>query len=150
MLNFANPKDVKKAVKAARVAQRADDEFLEHIMSTTQGRAWMWKRLGDLGIFQEAFDDNDRREAFMLGRQSAGRAFLADINRVCPALYLQAMIEANERSAANERPDNDAASRDDAPGDSAERPRSESAGRDVEGSGDADYDPYTGPGESGS
>jgi hypothetical protein len=131
--NAGDRKAVRKAEKAAKQQQVADDAVLASLMSTVQGRAWIWRRLERCKVFVNAFDLNDRIEAFTLGEANVGRELLADIIRVCPDDYIQAMREANERAGSTvHRNDDDGST-------AAESAGGEDDGRDDQGS-DEDRD----------
>lgn len=140
--NAADPKQIRRAQKASALADQQDGQVIASIMSTVNGRAWVWRWLEACHLFENPYDDNDRREAFLLGEANIGRRLLAQIHQHCPDQYIQAQREANERYHTDARRNND--SRRRSPGDDAatERPGEQDAGRDVEGS---DYDPYNGP-----
>lgn len=128
--NAADRKSVRRAEKAAKVAQAAHDAVLANLMSTIQGRAWLWSWLEQCKIFQNPFNVDNRLEAFTLGEANIGRMLLAEIIRVCPEDYIQAMREANERANSTTHRDSDEPA-------TGERPGDEDDGRDNSGSDEA-------------
>ena len=107
--NAADRKSIRRQEKAARLAERQRAEVIRSIMSSTQGRAWLWDVLSSTAMFHTTFNGDALASAFQEGRRSVGLAFLADIMAHSPDLYIQAMREANER---NIRPDPQPASAD--------------------------------------
>lgn len=139
MKNAADRKQVRHAEKVAKAIQSADDAFLTDIMSTAEGRAWIWRRLEAASVFVNAFTADSRQEAFNLGLQAAGQTLLADVIRVCPNDFIQAMKEANNERTKSE-PGADSGT-DSGTGPAPQQPRSPQSGRVVEGA-----DAYPEPG----
>lgn len=75
--------------KLADLEQASRDRDLHAVMSTPEGRAFVWRMITAVAkVFLDAFDLNDRQESYNLGAQSVGRALIANCQRVCPKEYL--------------------------------------------------------------
>jgi hypothetical protein len=123
-------KSIRKAEKAARIVDRAREEVITNLMSTTQGRQWLWDLLSSCHVFAQTFTSDPLMTAFGEGRRAIGLELLSDIMSACPDQYITAAREANVRHYSNNR------SAD------AEQPGGEDADRGVEGRIDDDYDIY--------
>lgn len=124
-------KEVRKAEKAARIADRARQEVITNLMSTTQGRQWLWDLLANCHVFAQTFTADPLMTAFGEGRRAVGLALLADVMISCPDQYITAAREANARYNSNDRSTD------------AEFAGSEDADGGVEGRvADDDYDIY--------
>src|SRR5258705_8239221 len=125
-------KSIRKAEKAARLADRARQEVIVNLMSTTFGRAWLWDILTSCHVFAQTFSPDPLMTAFSEGRRAVGLALLADVMSACPDQYITAAREANVRHNSDDR--------------SADAQLTGSSDSDggVEGSSpaDADSDPY--------
>src|SRR5882672_1744496 len=125
-------KEVRKAEKAARQADRARQEVITELMSTTQGRQWLWDLLSSCHVFAQTFTASPLMTAFSEGRRAVGLALLADVMFACPDQYITAAREANVRHNSNDRSTNGELRLDEEPG------------RESTGPIDDDYDPYRG------
>lgn len=135
MTDFAHDrKSIRRKEKAARQADVARREIIHGVMSTPNGRQWMWDLLGSCHIFATTFVGDPLQSAFAEGQRNVGLSLLADIMAHCPDYYIQAMRESNERHISN---------------DTSTDRRSADSGRDGDLSGhegrgdDNDYDPFT-------
>ncbi len=79
--------------KLAKLKLAESDEDLWQIMSFPWGRRKMWEWLGICGVHKTAFREGSRETEFLLGMQNFGFLLQAEINRVCPDLYLQMLKE---------------------------------------------------------
>ena len=65
------------------------------VMSTVEGRSIVWSILVEAGVFRMSYVSGDPyATAFNEGSRNHGNRILAEIQDVCPELYLQAMNEA--------------------------------------------------------
>jgi hypothetical protein len=113
--NASERKDVRRAEKDARVAERHEQEVLVSIMGTIAGREWMCALLERCHVFASSFSDNAGAMAFAEGERNIGLQLLNGIMAACPAQYVLMMGERNERRQS--RPGRDP--EDDNGGDSA-------------------------------
>ena len=124
-------KSIRRAEKAARLADRARQEVIVNLMSTTFGRAWLWDILTSCHVFAQTFSTDPLMTAFSEGRRSVGLALLADVMFACPDQYITAAREANVRHNSDDRTAD------------AELSGSQDSDGGVEGRVPADdYDPY--------
>src|SRR6266436_9303402 len=96
-------KSIRRAEKAARQADRARQEVIVNLMSTTFGRAWLWDILTSCHVFGQTFSADPLMTAFGEGRRAVGLALLADVMSACPDQYITAAREANVRHNSNNR-----------------------------------------------
>lgn len=137
--NAAERKDVRRAEKDQRLAQRSADEVVFQLMSTTFGREWLFNQLGP--VFATPYTPDPTSTAFNCGIQSVALALMAQLVRVAPSEFILMMRESNDRSnsAASQR-----TGREDANGGDQGRPGTEDgaddpddrAGQDVRSSHD--------------
>ena len=136
--NAADRKDIRKAEKAATVARAQRLQFIHTMMTSAEGRTFVYDFLLDGNVFRTTFSSDPLQMAFAEGNRNSALKLLADVMAACPDLYIIMTREANDRYNSNDRsPDRSSA---------GEQRRSEDAGRDDQGSVDADYDPYNGTG----
>ena len=129
--NAGKRKDIRAAEKAARQADRARQEVIVNLMSTTFGRAWLWDILTSCHVFGQTFSSDPLMTAFAEGRRAVGLALLADVMSACPDQYITAAREANVRHNSDDRTP------------AAEQPGREDTDGGVEEPSPADdYDPY--------
>lgn len=93
--NASDRKSIRSAEKAAALRTIQDREAVAAIMSTIPGRAWMWRKLSEAGIFKCVFTGDALREAFNSGERNFGLRLLDDIIAHCPDAYLQMIKESN-------------------------------------------------------
>ena len=96
-------KSIRKAEKASRLADRARQEVIVNLMSTTFGRAWLWDILTSCHVFGQTFSPDPLMTAFAEGRRAVGLALLADVMSACPDQYITAAREANVRHNSDDR-----------------------------------------------
>ena len=124
-------KSVRRAEKASLLADRARQEVIVNLMSTTFGRAWLWDILTSCHVFGQTFSPDPLMTAFAEGRRAVGLALLADVMSACPDQYITAAREANVRHNSDDRTTD------------AQLTGSSDSGGGVEGPSPADdYDPY--------
>ena len=101
--NAADRKDIRRREKEAKIATAQRAQVVHQIMSTVQGREWMWHTLAECGVFRQTFVPDAAMTAFNEGKRAIGLALLADIMTTCPDQYINAQRESNERHATWER-----------------------------------------------
>lgn len=122
----SNRKDIRRAQKAAAIAERDRIQFLATIMSTTPGRAWMYDLLTQCQIFSTVPTFNPHQDYFALGQRNVGSRLFSEIMTHCPDQYTQMTKEENVRLHADAN---------------AQQPRSPNGNWGVDRSGGADDDP---------
>lgn len=97
MSNAADPRSIRKAKQSEKRRHDRDRKDLRDVLSTVQGRRFVWKQLEQAGVFRLsiAFGEPQRTD-FNEGRRSLGLALMAEIHAFDPALYVQMAHEANE------------------------------------------------------
>lgn len=89
-----------KADQAKRDEQAEIDELL-WLMSDKRGRRWMWRRLGECGVYRLSYTIGGVHAdlAFSEGRRSVGLNLLAQLMQHCPDRFNEMQKEAkqNER-----------------------------------------------------
>ena len=101
--NAADRKDIRRREKQAKLDTRARAEVVASIMSTVQGREWLWDKLASARIFSSTFNGDALQSAFNEGQRAFGLAMLAEVLSTCPDQFIQAQREANVRDNTNER-----------------------------------------------
>lgn len=91
-------KSIRNAEKLAAQIAAEDHLIVTALMSSMQGRRFLWSHLSSCHIFTQSMTDSDRWTAFNEGRRSAGSELLDVILAACPELYILAMREANDRA----------------------------------------------------
>lgn len=123
LYNAAERKDVRRAEKEAKTAERQRHEIVTYIMSTTPSRAWMHDRLESCHVFASSYSPDALAMAFAEGERNIGLQLLNDILQACPENYILMMREENDRRIARERR-------------SSEKPNGGDSGSDDEARGD--------------
>src|ERR1700761_5147386 len=103
MDNTGDRKAIRRKEKQAAIDTRARQDVVRNIMSTTQGRQWMWDKLAEPQVFSSTFNGDALQSAFNEGRRAQGLSMLAEIMLACPDQYITAQKEANVRSTLDER-----------------------------------------------
>jgi hypothetical protein len=62
------------------------------LMSTENGREWVYKHLQDCGVFENIYDADTHKHAYSAGKRQAGLHIESDLKSHAPAYYLK-MIE---------------------------------------------------------
>lgn len=96
-MDASDPKQVRKAAKAAKIAERQRQDTIRNLMSTIAGRAFVHDILSSCHTFVTSFALNALQMAFNEGERNQGLRLLGDIMQVCPDYYVLMMREANER-----------------------------------------------------
>src|SRR6266704_2332873 len=98
--NASERKDVRRAEKEAKLAERQRHEITTYIMSTAPSRAWMYDKLEICHVFRSSFSTDALAMAFAEGERNIGLQLVGDIMVACPDDYILMMREANERERA--------------------------------------------------
>lgn len=101
--NAAERKDVRKAEKDAKIAERQRHETVAGIMSVMPGRAWIADKLEECHVFASSFSTDPLQMAFHEGERNIGLRLLNDIMAACPNQYVVMMQERNTKDAARDR-----------------------------------------------
>lgn len=96
-----NPDDVKKQRKSAKRDEIMRLAALKAIMSTTEGRAYVWWLLGECGVFHISFAKDPYVTAFNEGRRNVGNRVFAELQLHCLGDYQKMVSEAQLKDQAN-------------------------------------------------
>lgn len=138
--NAAERKDVRRAEKEARFAERQRQEIITNLMSTMAGRSWVLEKLEECHIFATSFNRDPCAMAYMEGERSIGLKLLNDIMRSCPDQYILMMRERNQRDAARSATSNERSGSSNGDGSvdgSTDTPDSTAEGGDNDSAADA-------------
>lgn len=70
-----------------RAAQIESDICTKAVMSTKNGRHFVWEQLSDFGVYRDAFDPDPYIHAHAAGLKSAGLRILSNILATCSDSY---------------------------------------------------------------
>lgn len=90
--NVADPDQVKRAEREVNLKSRDSRDDIIWILSTTQGRRFLWKVLEQCGVYRNAMTGSSQT-FFNLGQQSIGQSLLAEITAASPEAWVQMMKE---------------------------------------------------------
>ena len=79
-----------------RLAREKELNDLRWVMSTKQGRRFMWRLLSDAGVFRLSFNTNNAVMAFNEGGRNTGLYQLNNITEACPDRYTEMLAEHKE------------------------------------------------------
>ena len=126
--NAADRKWVREQQKLAKLVDARNQSVVVVLMSSPDGRAYLWDKLEAAHIFHTSFSTDLAQMSFNEGERNLGLQLLNDIIRWSPDQYIQMIREANGRRSDSSNTSNAA----DEP-DAGERSSSEDAGGDTEG-----------------
>lgn len=86
-----NPYDEPES-KAKTPEQLQQEDDLLQLMLSESGRRFIWRLLGECRVFQSTYT-GDHHTFFKEGARSIGLFLMAEINGVCPGLFIQMMQE---------------------------------------------------------
>ena len=99
MDSAATRKEVRRKEKESRLADRARGEVMTNLMSSVQGRNYVWDKLAESHVFTTSFSPDALAMAFAEGERNSGLRLLDDILSWCPDQFILMMREHNERSS---------------------------------------------------
>ena len=90
------------ALKRSTTAKLEEDD-IKWLMGMKRGRAIVWRQLEYAGVFRLSFNTNAMQMAFNEGGRNYGNRLLAQVNTLCPELYVKMQQEAttNDRDDGN-------------------------------------------------
>lgn len=101
--NASDLKDVRRAARAAKLAEADRRSVVYSLMSSPAGRNWMYDRLVRCHVFSSSFSRDGLLMAFSEGERNIGLQDLTDIMQFAPDQYIQMTREANDRSISADR-----------------------------------------------
>lgn len=94
--NAADPDQVKEADSKSRHKRDTEVKDMHFLLSSVEGRRFLWKYLGIAKINSTSFRLNPHEMAYFEGKRSVGLQIMADIMEAHPEAYIQMMKEAGE------------------------------------------------------
>lgn len=82
--NASDPQQVKNAGRDEKELRRRERNDIEFLLSSPQGRRFLWKLLSECGIYELSYVTDSDMTAFNEGRRCVGNNILADILDVDP------------------------------------------------------------------
>ena len=95
----ADPGQVKKAGERAKLTRKRELDDLLVVLSTLNGRRFIWRQLSECGIYKSSFHPSGSTVYFMEGRRDVGLKLLADVMEVSPEAYSTMATEAQQDEA---------------------------------------------------
>lgn len=93
--NASDSQQVKNAKRSEESKRNQELNDVEFVLSTPQGRRFLWRLLGVCHVFKTSFTGNSTT-FFNEGKRDIGLRLLADINEASPNSYLKMMQEAKK------------------------------------------------------
>ena len=103
MDNAASRKEIRRKEKSARLVEKTRGSVIIELMSTTNGRNYVWDQLASAHVFSTSYSPDALQMAFSEGERNSGLRLLNDIIDWCPEQFIQMMREQNERNANDHR-----------------------------------------------
>ena len=103
MDNAASRKEIRRKEKDARLAEKTRGGVTIDLMSTKNGRGYVWDQLTAAHVFSTSYAPDALQMAFAEGERNSGLRLLNDIIEWCPEQFIQMMREQNERSTIDHR-----------------------------------------------
>lgn len=92
--NASDAGQVKEAGKKENALERQKKDDLEAVLSTREGRRWMWSILSACGVFTNPADPSGSWTYFNCGKLEIGLALQKDVAALFPETYFTMMREA--------------------------------------------------------
>jgi len=74
--------------------QRSVDELVvQQLMSTTDGREYMWNKLQECDVFENIFENDPIMSAYRSGKRAAGLLLEQDLKAYAPGSYIKMLQE---------------------------------------------------------
>lgn len=90
--NAADKNQVKEAEGKVKRTRERELNDVRMVLSTLQGRRFVWRYLSECGVFRTSFTGNSQT-FFNEGERNIGLKILADVNEAAPEAYLTMMNE---------------------------------------------------------
>lgn len=84
----ADEHKVKAKAKREERLERKNSDEMRLILSTKEGRRFLWQLVGECGVFQCLFDGNGSRTFFKEGERNVGLKILTRIMDASPDSYV--------------------------------------------------------------
>ena len=101
--NAASEEQVRRAESAEKFARDTEANDLRWVLSTAQGRRFIWRVLGECGVFRTSFMGGATDHTlFNEGRRSVGIQALTWVTEAAPDAYIKMTQESHARENAND------------------------------------------------
>lgn len=94
--NAADPEQVNVAAQKSKSARERELNDMREILATPAGRRFIWRYMGDCGLFSLSFTGNSTT-FFNEGMRNIGLKLLTDVTEARPEAYLEMALEAKKR-----------------------------------------------------
>lgn len=91
--NAADEKQVSRKQNRAKADEAIAGIVVRALMSTVDGRRYIWLRLSSMHIFSSTFTTNALTSAFQEGERNVGLQLYAEVTRFAPQAVFQMMVE---------------------------------------------------------
>lgn len=99
--NAADPQQLKRAGRIETQRAERDRADLQNVVSSEQGRRFVWKLLCESAVFQQSFVQGAADlTAFNEGRRRIGLGLMLDLAAIDPTLYHRMAKEAHDLEEA--------------------------------------------------
>lgn len=114
MTIISSPKSAKRAEERAKLDRLGEELTIRAIMSTPEGRRWMWLRLAEGQLFVPNPTLDPYEMAFEKGRRLSALGLLTPVQSITPEMYLRMTTE-NSGVQLNQQQDQDDDGNSDSP-----------------------------------
>jgi hypothetical protein len=99
--NAADEGQVREAEKKVRLVRDRELNDIRHILSSPQGRRFLWRYLSACGVYKISFDHSGSITSFNEGMRNIGLKLLSDVTDASPEAYIEMMKESKEGELNN-------------------------------------------------
>lgn len=96
--NAADAQQVKEAEGKEKRGRERELGDVAEVLSTVQGRRFMWRYLTVCGIFKTSYSSDANNTFYLEGQRNIGLQLIADVNEADPTAYVTMMQESNKES----------------------------------------------------
>lgn len=100
--NAADPEQVKWAGEREQSNRQREINDVAYVLSTRQGRRFIWRLLCDAGIYRSSFHTNGSMVYFNEGRRDVGLKLLAEVSEADPMAPHMMAMEAKQDDGKRE------------------------------------------------
>ncbi len=111
--NAADIKQVKSAGQKVRTERERELKDMAFILSTEQGRRYIWRMLRITGVDKQTFEGDINWSVFNSGERNVGLRIKTDINEADPMSLITMMKEAKYKSDNEMEPESKKESQND-------------------------------------
>lgn len=94
----ADPRVVKEKSKKANSRAQRDIDDLSTILSDIRGRRFLWRYLGECGVFRSSFNNSGSVTAYNEGMRNIGLKILSEIMEADPEAYTLMATESKKEN----------------------------------------------------